>query len=71
MTTPQNPPKIPGRGGPEARPRYFFLRGFFALRSTISACGFGGVFSIRRKTSSAVSGDGSRWGLAVMGVFGG
>lgn len=59
--------KLLGRDGPELKkPRYFFLRGFFALRSTISAWGFGGVLSMRRKTSSAVSGEGSCFGLVVV-----
>jgi hypothetical protein len=74
MTTPQNARSFPGqRDRPVSRgsPRYFFLllRGFFAdLRATISACGFGGVFSIRRNNSSDVIEDCSRDDLLRGGI---
>jgi hypothetical protein len=71
VTTPKNQRRFSGqrdRLENAAEPRYLFLRGFFALRSTISACSFGGVFNMRRSTSSPVSGGGSRPGFGVVMV---
>ena len=50
-------------------PGYFFLPGFFAFFVTISECGLGGVFNMRRRTSSARGIDASRFvSLFMVGV---
>ena len=52
------------------KPSYFFLLGFFAFFLTISVCSLGGVFNMRRSTSSALGDGSSRFvvSLVMVGV---
>jgi len=68
MTNPTASASIPARQAGKKKPAY--LAGFFLVAGRlarflgVSLCGVGGVFSIRRSTSSGFGNGWSSWGLS-------